>query len=79
MKKVKLVLDTNVLLVSLPEFSPWYWIIKAMLNSQFTLLLTNDIVMEYDEKLLERYSTAYAKDLKNNSREISNYKIILLI
>jgi putative PIN family toxin of toxin-antitoxin system len=76
MKKVKLVLDTNVLLVSLPEFSPWHWIIKAMLDSQFRLLLTNDIVMEYDEKLLERYSAAYTKDLLDLFLKLDNVQLI---
>lgn len=76
MKKVKLVLDTNVLLVSLPEFSPWHWIIKALLNSQFTLLLTNDMVVEYDEKMLERYNAAYTKDLLDLFLKLENVQLI---
>jgi putative PIN family toxin of toxin-antitoxin system len=76
MKKVKLVLDTNILLVCLPEFSLWHWIIKAMLNNQFTLLLSNDIVLEYDEKLLERYPVAYTKDLLDLFLKLDNIQLV---
>lgn len=76
MKKVKLVLDTNVLLVSLPEFSPRHWIIRALLNSQFTLLVTNDMVVEYDEKMLERYNAAYTKDLLDLFLKLENVQLI---
>lgn len=76
MKKVKLVLDTNVLLVSLPEFTPWHWIIKALLNSQFTLLVTNDMVVEYDEKMLKRYNAANTKDLLDLFLKLENVQLI---
>ncbi len=76
MKKVKLVLDTNVFIVSLPDFSPWHWIIKAIIDNQIILLITNDILMEWDEKLLERYSAVYTNDLLDLFLQLENVYLI---
>ncbi len=46
---MKIVLDTNVLLVSISDTSPYYWIWKALEKGQFTLCVTTDILNEYAE------------------------------
>jgi len=49
------VIDTNVFLVSiLPHFS-YYWIYEKLLNNKYELLLTNEILMEYEEQIALRY------------------------
>lgn len=76
MKKVKLVLDTNILLVCLPALSPWHWLIQALLNNRIILMLSNEIMLEYDEKLLERYSITYTKDLLDLFLELDNVQLV---
>jgi putative PIN family toxin of toxin-antitoxin system len=45
----KIVLDTNVLLVSISSKSKYHWIFEAFRNDLFTLCVTTDILEEYAE------------------------------
>lgn len=45
----RIVLDTNVLLVSLSSKSKYHWIFEAFRNELFTLCVTTDILEEYAE------------------------------
>ena len=45
----KIVLDTNVLLVSISPRSPYRWIFDAFIDEKFTLFVTTDILLEYEE------------------------------
>jgi predicted nucleic acid-binding protein len=53
---MRVVLDTNVLLVSIPFGKPYYPIFNAFLNGAFELCVTTDILDEYAEKLHEKYA-----------------------
>ncbi len=44
-----IVLDTNVLLVSISPRSQYRWIFDALVNEQFTLCVTTEILFEYEE------------------------------
>lgn len=48
---MKIVLDTNSLLVSIPKKSPYRPIFDAIIEGKLTLLISNEILMEYVEKL----------------------------
>lgn len=45
---MRIVLDTNVFLVSLSPYSAFAPIFDALLAAQFTLLLSNEVITEYD-------------------------------
>lgn len=45
----RVVLDTNVLLVSISPRSPSHWIIQHFLKADFALCVTTDILLEYEE------------------------------
>ncbi len=45
----KIVLDTNILLVSISSKSKLHWIFKALLEGQYMLCVTTDILLEYAE------------------------------
>lgn len=53
---MRVVLDTNVLLVSIPIDTPYYPIFDAFLNGVFDLCVTTDILAEYEEILQEKYA-----------------------
>ena len=53
---MKVVLDTNVLLVAIPFGTPYYPIFDAFLSGGFELCVTTDILNEYTEKLEEKYA-----------------------
>jgi uncharacterized protein len=46
---MKVVLDTNVLLVSFSTKSSYRWVFDAFLNEEITLCVTTDILVEYEE------------------------------
>jgi len=58
---MRIVLDTNCLLVSVQEYSDYFWLWQAFCNKKFILCYTNDILGEYQEILSHYYSPALAK------------------
>ena len=48
-KKLKVVLDTNVLLISISSKSKFHWIFKKFLNECYDIVITNEIITEYFE------------------------------
>lgn len=48
------VLDTNVLLVSLSRRSKYHWVFRALIDEVFHLAVTTEIVLEYEE-VVERH------------------------
>lgn len=60
---MRIVLDINVLLISLPVASPYRPIFDALKAGKFDLVLSNDILMEYHEKLAEKTSPSVADNV----------------
>ncbi len=58
---MRIVLDTNILIVSVSSKSPHHWIFQAILSGDFLLCVTYDILMEYQEKIEEHMGTVFAK------------------
>ncbi|MDR0798248.1 MAG: putative toxin-antitoxin system toxin component, PIN family [Dysgonamonadaceae bacterium] len=55
---MKIVLDTNCLLVALPRNSTYRWIWDAFRNGKFSLCYTTEILHEYEELLSRFYSSS---------------------
>lgn len=60
---MRIVLDTNSLLVSIGRKSNYRPIFDALLNGEITLLITNEIVSEYIEKIEERTNSIVATNI----------------
>lgn len=60
--KLKVVLDTNVLLVSISSKSKYHWLFQKLLQQEFQIVITNEILMEYEEIISRKYSIAAAKN-----------------
>ena len=58
MKKVRIVLDTNVFLVSLARNFRLHWIFKYILAEKIELCVSTEILNEYEEIVSERYGIA---------------------
>lgn len=54
--KIKVVIDTNVLLVSISPFSQYHWIFEELQKETYELFVTNEILLEYDEIISSKYS-----------------------
>ena len=66
MNRYRIVLDINGLLVCIPGRSPFRSIFDKFLAKEFDLLLSNEILSEYLEKLEEKASI----DVANNIAEV---------
>jgi putative PIN family toxin of toxin-antitoxin system len=76
---MKIVFDTNCLLVSLPVNSYYYCLWQAFRNNQITLCYTTDIINEYNEILSRFYPQQFVNDIINelllsfNVKKVNNY------
>jgi putative PIN family toxin of toxin-antitoxin system len=63
MNKLKLVLDTNVLLVSISSQSSYHWLFQKLLLGAFDMCLTHDILIEYEEVISQKWNPEIAKNV----------------
>ena len=60
---MRIVLDINVLLISLPVGRKYRPIFDALKAGDFTLLISNEILMEYEEKIAEKTRPEIAENV----------------
>lgn len=56
MKKIKVVIDTNAFISSLSSLSSTHKLIELIENEEIDVCVTTEIMLEYEEKLKEKYS-----------------------
>jgi len=61
--KPNIVLDTNILLVSISSKSKYHWIFSNLLKQYYQLYITNEILLEYEEIITARFNKEIAKDV----------------
>lgn len=61
--RLKVVLDTNVLLVSISSKSKYHWIYDKLVDDEYDLFITNEILMEYEEVISLKYNSSVARDV----------------
>lgn len=59
--KLRIVLDTNVFLVSLVPHFKYYWVFEALQNREYDLIISNEIISEYEEKIIEKFGLKLAE------------------
>ena len=75
---MRVVLDTNVLLVSIGRKSPFRPIFDALLRQRLTLVISTGILLEYEEILAQRNGPAVAHNVLealNNLRNVSRHEV----
>jgi len=73
---MRIVLDTNVLLVSFSDKSPFHWIWKGLLESTFAICVTTDILLEYEEIIGKHTSPIVAKAVIDALTDLPNIVFI---
>ena len=71
---LRVVLDTNVILSSVSGRSPYKTILDDLLAGKYELLVTNDILLEYEEKLIEIFDREVAELLLGALAFLPNVK-----
>ncbi|MCY7330673.1 MAG: putative toxin-antitoxin system toxin component, PIN family [Saprospiraceae bacterium] len=69
---MRVVLDTNALFVSISRRSPHHPIFQAFEEKQYDLLVTTDILLEYEEVIGEEMSVTIATNVAKGIREAPN-------
>lgn len=75
---MRIVLDTNALLVSIPNKSDFRQIIDSLVNGKYDLLITNEIISEYAEVLEKKNGWLVANNVVDfilNRRNIIKVQI----
>lgn len=67
-----IVLDCNILVMSLTSRSPYHKIYKALVNGKFNLAVTEDIVLEYEEVIQRKYNLRTANAFISLLKELPN-------
>ena len=82
---LRVVLDTNILMVSFLPHHKHFWLYEALENQRFTLLLSNEILEEYYEKIAKRYNPSIADmitfalpNLKNTAKISPTFRFLLI-
>lgn len=57
---MKVVIDTNCLIASIPPKNPEYWLYLAFKNKDFEWIISSEIMLEYEELLTNFYSAQTA-------------------
>ncbi len=53
---MKVIVDTNCLLASIPPKSAHYWLYLTFKAEKFEWIISNEIMYEYEEQLVAKYS-----------------------
>jgi putative PIN family toxin of toxin-antitoxin system len=70
--RLKVVLDTNILLVSISSKSKYHWIFSNLLDGKYELYITNEILLEYEEIIASKYSEDVAKNVIRTLLHLEN-------
>ena len=70
--KKRVVVDTNVLLVSVSSFSKYHWIYQLIIRQEIEVFITNEILTEYLEIISDKYDASTAKSVVRTLIELEN-------
>lgn len=74
MKKV--VLDTNILLVSISEKSKLYWVFESLIKERYELCVTTEILAEYAEIIERHMGFEVAQSALTTIEKLNNINLI---
>lgn len=60
---MKIVLDTNIVLISMPTVSPYRLIYDSLLERKYELIISQEILLEYEEIVLLRANRIIADNV----------------
>jgi len=73
---VKVVLDTNILISALSDRSKAHWVIQAFAAGEYTLIISHDILLEYEEVLLRKYNFQVVNTFLRTINDSENVEMV---
>jgi putative PIN family toxin of toxin-antitoxin system len=75
---VLVVIDTNILLVSVSSRSKYHWLYRLILNKKIHIAYTNEILTEYEEQLAKHWSPEVAINVIRSLTELSSASLTVI-
>ncbi len=72
------VIDTNVLLVSVSSRSKYHWLYRAIIEKKINIAFTTDILAEYEEQIALHWHPDVAADVSRALIELSTSRFIVV-
>lgn len=69
------VIDTNVLLVSVSGKSKFHWLYQAIIEGKISIAFSNDILTEYEEQISLHWNTEVAANVIRSLIELSTAQL----
>jgi putative PIN family toxin of toxin-antitoxin system len=73
---VLVVIDTNILLVSISDKSKYYWLYNLIQNKKIQVAFSSEILSEYEEQIGLHWHPDVAADVTRSLTELSNAHFI---
>lgn len=73
---MRVVLDTNILLVSFSAKSPLHWIWEGLQENRFTICVTTDILLEYEEVIARHINPGVAAAVLDAITDLPNLQYV---
>lgn len=70
------IIDCNVLVMCLTSRSPYHTIYQLLVGGKFDLAVTEDIVLEYEEIIQQKYGVTTANAFIGLLRELPNVRMV---
>lgn len=70
--RLRIILDTNVLLVSISSKSKYHWLFLKLINKEFDLYVSNDIITEYEEIISLKFNSETARNVVKVLHSLTN-------
>ena len=72
------VIDTNVLLVSVSSRSKYHWIYRVIIERKINIAFTNDILTEYEEQIAAHWHPEVAANVIRSLIELSSAQLTVV-
>jgi len=73
---VRILLDTNVFLVSLLAKHKFWWIFQALLDQEYELIVSSQILTEYLEICVSRYELDFSEETLDFLIDLPNVRLV---
>jgi putative PIN family toxin of toxin-antitoxin system len=67
-------IDCNIFVMSLTSRSPYHIIYKSIIQQKYTLVLSGEILLEYEEVIQRKYNVSTANALVSLLKELPNVR-----
>ncbi|MBS4029643.1 MAG: putative toxin-antitoxin system toxin component, PIN family [Ignavibacteriales bacterium] len=73
---LNVVLDTNIVLVSVSSHSPFHWVFQSLIEGKYSASVTSDILFEYEEVLAEEMGISLAESAIETFDNLPNVQFV---